>query len=226
MFINLIKQVRQIRRDGGALYTASTILHNYLPSYLFHARGFLIIVRELDDLSVHKNIVVTDARSATRNDLDLLSQCGYPQLILEQWFEQGARAWLTKQEGELLSCYWLDGKGSYALYDWLVIRSTKTDAWILWWWVNPNYRKRGLGDQVRLLGIAEYANAGFTHILSAIDVLNSNAVERANKLGLKTVGYVFILRVLGLQFVRFGRTWHIGRWTPDSPLEPTMKDLL
>ena len=222
MFLDYIKQ---IQRDGGFLYTIMRALHSHVSRRLFHARRFLILARELNDSSRHMKAEAAEARAATRDDLDLLSQCGYPQFVLNQWFEQGAHAWLIEREGKLLSCYWLDGSDFYALYNWLVIQSTPQEASILWWWVNHNNRKQGLGDQVRRLGISEYACAGFTHILSAVNVLNHNAIERCNKLGLKMMGHLFVLRILGITLVRFGRSWHIGRWSANSTLNLSIETL-
>lgn len=218
MLTYLRKQIKRSRQAGGLRYTFMRMLHSYIPTHLFHARRFLIIARELRHPSYYTNAATPDARPATQADVRLLSQCGYPQFILNQWLERDARAWLVEREGELLSCYWLNGAGSYFLYNWLAFDAAEQDVWILWWWVNGNYRKQGFGDQVRLRGIAEYATTGFTHILSAVDVLNKNAVERCNKFGLETIGRLFVLRILGVTVVRFGRSWHIGRWTAASPL--------
>ena len=78
------------------------MLNNYVPKSLFHINGFLIVARKLEPDSVAAPIVVSDVRAATTDDLDLLSQCGHPPLVLNQWFEQGAEAWFIEQEGQLV----------------------------------------------------------------------------------------------------------------------------
>lgn len=225
MFTDFIKQLWQIRRDGGFLHTIMTVLSMCIPENLFHARGFLIVARKLNNPPVHKKVAVAGVRSATTDDLHLLAQCGYPPLVLNHWFEQGARAWLIEEEGKLLSCYWLNGNELYPLYDWLVIKSTAEDVWAAWWWVAHDHRKQGLAYKIRLPAVSEYACAGFTQMLGAVDMLNGNSKGGCNKLGFKTVGRLIVLRVLGITLVRFGRSWHIGHWTRDSALELSMDEL-
>lgn len=224
MLSEFIKQFRRIRQDGSFLFALSRMLNGCIPAHILHVSQFLIVGRE-PKRTASDPLVVSGVRAATVADLDLLADCGHPQPILNQWFEQGADAWLIEREGKLLSCYWLDGTNRYFLYDWLVIQSTSSDAWVSWWWVSPAHRGEGLAYQVRQLGVSEYARAGYTRIWGVINVLNGNAKGVTDKLACKTAGRLSIFRILGVTIVRFGRTRHIGRWNADSVLELSMADL-
>jgi hypothetical protein len=227
-FMGLIKPWRQfwrMSRENGFLFALMTLLYKWVPEWLFHAKGF-VIVRVEPHESLSSQADALSVRRATPDDLDLLSHCGYPQSILADWFDRGARAWLIERERRLLACYWLDGNDRYYLYDWLVIKSAPKDVWVLWWWVARSHRKQELAYQIRRLGVLEYARAGFTQILGAVDMLNHNALRGCEKMGSKAVGRLFIVRILGLTFVRFGRSLRVGRWGLGSVLELPKEELL
>ena len=159
--------VKRIREDG-LLFTVSNVLHRSIPESLFHARKFLIfagrLARDLPGSSA-----TTYVRRATFDDVDVLSKCGYPPSVLRHWLIRGAHGWLIDREGELLACYWLDGNDRYNLYDWLVIKASSKDVWVLWWWVARKYRGQIFAYKVRIPGRIEYANAGFSQILGNHD---------------------------------------------------------
>lgn len=227
-FMALSKPWRQffrMSREDGFLFALMTLLYKWVPEGLFHAKGFVIMAVEPHE-SLTSQAEAFSVRRATSDDLDLLSHCGYPQSILADWFDRGARAWLIEGERRLLACYWLDGNERYYLYDWLVIKSAPKEVWVLWWWVARSHRKQELAYEVRRAGVLEYADAGFTQMLGAVDMLNHNALRGCEKMGCKAVGSLFILRILGLTFVCFGRSWRVGRWGLGDVLELPMEELL
>ncbi len=227
-FMGLIKSWQEFwqkSQDDGFLFTLTTLLYQFIPESLFHAKGFIIFTIEPHE-SATNQAEALGVRAATPDDLNLLANCGYPQSVLGYWFERGAHAWLIEREGELLGCYWLDGNEKYYLYDWLVIKSAPKDVWVLWWWVASEHRKQELAYQIRIPGVSEYARAGFTQMLGAVDMLNYNGRRGCEKMGCKTAGNLLILRLLGITFVRFGGTLRVGRWDFASVLELPMEELL
>ena len=76
--------------DDGFLITAIAVLYRYIPESLFHARGFIIVADEPHESPVDQS-GNREVRPATLDDLDLLSNCDYPESILRHWFEGGAR---------------------------------------------------------------------------------------------------------------------------------------
>lgn len=227
-FISFIKPWREFwqrSREDGFLFTLITLLYKFIPETLFHAKGFIIVSLEPHE-SATRQAEALGVRAATPDDLDLLSHCGYRRPVLAYWLERGARAWLIEREGELLGCYWLDGHERYYLYDWLVIKSAPKDVWVLWWWIAREHRKQDLAYQIRIPGVSECARAGFTQMLGAVDMLNHNGVKGCEKMGCTTVGRLLILRILGLTFVRCGRSLRVGRWDFASVLELPMEELL
>jgi len=217
-FIEPGQRFWQMGRVNGFLITTVAVIYRHIPESLFHAKGFIIVTGEPHAFSADQNSNHR-VRPATLNDLDLLSNCGYPQSVLRRWFKGGAHAWLIEHEGQLLACYWLDGNDRYYLYDWLAIKSAPTDAWVLWWWVAPEHRRRDLAYQVRSPGVSEFARAGYLRILGAIDTLNRNAIRACQKMGWKTIGRLFILRILGITVVRYGWSVRVGRWNSEDLFE-------
>ena len=224
-FINPWRQFWRMSRDDGWLFTAIKVLNGFVPESIFHAKGFIIVTGEPHE-SPTDQANELGVRQATKEDLDLLSNCGYPQSILRRWFKRGARAWLIEREGKLLACYWLDGNDRYYLYDWLVIRSTPNDFWVLWWWVAHGYRRQDIAYQIRTTGVSEFARAGFTRLIGVVDSLNRNALRASQKLGWKSIGRLFILRILGITFVHFGKSLRIGRWSLGHALELPLEELM
>lgn len=214
----------RMRRENGLLLTLLKLLHQFIPNYLFYAKRLAIMAREARDSSTSQAKAL-GGRAATPNDLELLSDSGYPQSVLASWFERGARAWLIEREGKLLGCYWLDENEGYDLYDWLIIKSAPKDIWALWWWIAPEHRNQGLALQIGKLGGSESARAGFTRILAAVDGFNHRALRATQKFGWQVCGHLLILRILGVTLVRFGNSLRIGRWDESSVLELPMAEL-
>lgn len=228
IFIRFIKSWREFWQTSqyqGFLFTLVTVIYNFIPQSLFHAKSFALVTKKPYESSISKAEAL-GVRPATLYDINLLSHCGYPRPVLAHWFERGARAWLIEREEKLLACYWLDENESYYLYDWLVLKSAPKNVWAIWWWVAPEYRKQHLANQVRIPAISEYARAEFTQILGVVDRLNGNALRATQKLRWKFVGGLFILRILGITFVRFGDSFRVGRWDFDSVLELPIEELL
>lgn len=223
--INSWRQFWRMSREDGWLFTAIKVLYGRVPESLFHAKGFIIVTGEPHESSTGQTCDI-EVRSASPEDLDLLSDSDYPKSILRRWFKRGARVWLIEHEGRLLACYWLDGNDRYHLYDWLVIKSEPKDVWVLWWWVAHGYRRQNLAYQIRTPGVLEYARNGFTRMLGAIDAMNRNALRASQKLGWKPIGRLFILRGLGITFVYLGKSLRIGRWDLGHVLELPMDELI
>lgn len=223
-FIKPWPSFSQMNREGGFLFRVLKLLHQFIPNDLFYAKRVAIIAREARDSSTNQAKAL-GGRAATPDDLELLSDSGYPQSVLASWFERGARAWLIEREGKLLGNYWLDENERYNLCDWLIIKSEPKDIWALWWWIAPEHRHQGLALQIGKLGGSESARAGFTRILAAVDGFNHRALRATQKFGWRVCGHLLILRILGVTFVRFGNALRIGRWDESSALELPIAEL-
>ncbi len=222
-FLEPWRQFLRGSRADGVLFTMVTVLYRHIPNDLFHAKGFVIVTEELTRHCLVANMSPPEVRRATPKDLDLLSKCGLPRSVLRGWFTQGAQAWLTECQGELLACYWLDSNERYHLYDWLVLKSPQTEVWILWWWVHPQHRRQDLAYQVQKPGVSQCAHAGLKRMLGVVDRLNRNAIRATQRIGWSPLGRVFVLRILGFSLVKFNRSTHVGRWSWDDPLELSLE---
>ncbi len=219
------RRIWRENREAGLLYMAMTFVHMRIPESLFDLRGYLLVACDLRH-SPSSQEIDSEIRRATPEDLNLLSACGFGPSRLRAWFERGARAWIIERRDRLLACYWLNANDRYPLYDWLVLKATPKDVWVLWWWVDRQHRGQNLAYRVRVPGVRDSARAGCTRMLGMVDLLNRPAVKASQKLKWKTIGRLYVVQLGGVAAVFAPRLFRIGRWSLDMPLELPLDRLI
>jgi hypothetical protein len=56
-------------------------------------------------------------------------------------------------------------------------------------------------------------------MLGLIDATNRNSYRALGKLGYVPIGRLRYLRILGLAVIRVGKTWGLGVWRGETPLQ-------
>lgn len=210
---------RKLRRkisQVGLLYTVQLLLKQYIPSILFAVNSMEINGSDVRNL---RRAPESDPniRWASTDDFDFLVTSGY--YSAEQTralFARGARAAILVREGELLACMWLEAKAqvgeSLVNEDWLRYALSPTDFWTINAWVASDERGRDVYAQVRDFAASDYARAGFTRLVGAVDSLNRNSLRAGRKKGARPIGRLYFLRFLGFTLVRFAGSTHFGWW--------------
>ena len=116
VFMRSGQQLWQRCQDEGFLFTLITQIQGLIPERILHTKGCILYALE-PQVQETSQAVALGVRTATPDDLALLTQCGYIEPQLAYWFEKGVSAWLIERDGKLLGCYWLDGGRDYDLYD-------------------------------------------------------------------------------------------------------------
>jgi hypothetical protein len=210
------RKFRRKTSQVGLPYTAQLLFKQYVPNFLFAVNALVITGSDVRNL---RRAPESDPniRWATADDIDLLVTSSlYSTEQTRALFARDARSAILVREGELLACMWLEAKAqvgeSLVNEGWLRYGLSPGDFWTINVWVTSGERGRDLYSQVRDFAASDYARAGFTRLVGAIDSLNRNSLRAGRKKGARLLGRLYFLRFLGFTLVRFAGSTHFGWW--------------
>jgi GNAT superfamily N-acetyltransferase len=192
-------------------------MRSILPTRILDFRDFSVIA--LNPHSVRSEPQQNnDIQEITEDDFGPFGETESAKARFRARFRNGHRVWILMDKEEAVAQDVLGGS-SRRVAKWLIIEGEDGDIWSEFIDVVPSYRGRGLGPGLRRHVARECARAGVKRMLGLIDATNRNSYRALGKLGYVPIGRLRYLRILGLAVIRIGKTWRLGGWQAETPLQ-------
>ena len=203
--------------EVGPLYALQLIYWEIFPSWLFDLNVWIVTVKEIQAYSEIRNHD-SAIRWADENDMDALTLCGLNRTKIASSFERDGKIAVLEREGRIIA-YAQYGTAAHEQDDWLIFKLKPHDVYGAGVWVAPDHRGQRIAAQLIAFARSHFARAGCQRSIGLINALNQNSRRAHVKVGITEFGRIFYLRLLGLEFLRYGRLHRIGRWHSQNRLE-------
>lgn len=203
--------------EVGPFYALQLICWEIFPSWLFDLNVWIVTVKEIQaysEIRKHNSAI----RWADEHDTDALTLCGLDRAKITSSFERDVKIAVFEREGRIIA-YAQYGTAAHEQDDWLIFKLKPHDVYGAGVWVAPDHRGQRIAGQVIAFARSHFARAGCRRSVGIINGLNRNSRRAHVKVGITELGRIFYLRLLGLEFLRYGRLIRIGRWHSRNRLE-------